>query len=102
MDHTTWVFAAIVGVFSSARITRLDVFDHWPPLVWIRDTWDRATATSGWNLLLHCAYCLGAWVTLGIFLWGYLTDWQTAWWLVNGILGASYATAIVVAYDGDD
>lgn len=101
-----WVFIAVVAIAGSARIVRLIGFDHYPPAEWLRAQWDARTDPTGqgggWNLLLHCGYCLAPWTTLGVLLWGYLTDWNMVWWMVNGWLGASYLTAILVAYDGDD
>lgn len=101
-----WVAIAVVAVVSTARIGRLLVHDHWPPVAWLRRTWDRfvpeRTDKDGWNLLLHCHYCLCFWIAIGVVLWGYFTDWNLVWWLVNGSLAAAYAAAILVTYDGDD
>lgn len=102
MSNFTWVAVAVVTILSTARITRLVVFDHWPPSIWLRMTWDRLTHDGKWSTLIHCGYCFAVWAGLGVVLWGYFVDFNTIWWVVNGWLGASYAAAIVVAFDGDD
>lgn len=101
-----WVFIAVVTVLSAARLARLVVHDHWPPVSWLRRHWDSAvpdrTDKDGWNLLLHCHLCFAVWSAFGVLLWGYFTDWNTVWWMVNAGLGASYAAAYVVTFDGAD
>lgn len=96
------IFIALVVIFAGARWGRLLAFDHWPPVQALRNFWDRHTATSGWNLLLHCAFCIPVWTTFGVLLWGYFTDWNTAWWLINGGMGAAYAASYVLIFDGSD
>lgn len=97
-----WIAVAVVTVVSASRITRLLTFDKFPPIVWLRDKYADATDGTGWQLLAFCAYCASFWVTAVIVLWGWLTDWQTAWWLVNGISAASYLAAVFMVHDGDD
>lgn len=111
MSEFQWIAMALVAITSAARITRLVTADKWPPVVWLRLRWDALTdkpakpgsqGLRAWNLLLHCGYCFSFWAMAAIIAWGYLTDWQTAWWLVNGTAGASYLSAILMANDGDD
>lgn len=95
------VAIAVVATLATARLARLLVHDKWPPIKWFRErVWD--AHTEGWNLLFHCHFCMAVWIAAGVVAWGYLTDWQLAWWLVNGALAVSYAAAYVVTYDGDD
>lgn len=102
MSHLDWAFVAVVTVVSAARLARLVVFDHWPPIVWLRTLWDEKTGNSGWNLLLHCHICFTVWTAFGVLLWGYFADFNEAWWLVNGGLAAAYAAMYVVTFDGND
>ena len=102
MTTFDWIAVAVVTVMSAARLTRLAVFDKFPPVKWVRTKYENATDETGWQWLTLCGYCFSFWATLPVVLWGYLTDFQTAWWVVNGALGASYLAAIVVAFDGDD
>jgi hypothetical protein len=97
-----WVAIAAVTIASAARVTRLLTFDHFPVVKWLRTKYANWTDGSDWQLLAFCGYCASFWVTLVIVLWGLLTDWQPAWWFVNGVLGASYLAAILMARDGDD
>lgn len=105
IDATTvffWIAVAAVVIASSARLTRLLTFDSFPPIKWLREKYAGWTDGSDWQLLSYCAYCASFWVTLAVVTWGVLTDWQTAWWFVNGIFAASYLAAILVRKDGDD
>lgn len=106
MTDFEWVAVALVAITSAARITRLVTHDAFPPAVWVRMKWDDLTTSkgkpSGWNLLLHCAYCFSFWATVAVVAWGYLSDFDTAWWIVNSIFGGSYLAAIVMVHDGDD
>lgn len=104
MQHTEfqWVAIALVTVLSAARITRLFTWDALPPMVWLRDKYDKMTHDGDWSLLLHCGYCFGFWAALGVVGWGYLSEFDTVWWLANGVLAAAYLAAIVMAFDGDE
>lgn len=102
MDVLIAVAAVIVGIMSVARLTRLVTQDSFPPAVALRMWWDDLTDDNGWNPLLHCHWCLAPWLTIPVLLWGLFTDLQTAWWLVNGWLAASYAASMVVERDEKD
>jgi predicted benzoate:H+ symporter BenE len=41
-------------------------------------------------------------VAPAVLLWGWFTEFDTVWWLINGSLGAAYLAAIMVRFDGDD
>lgn len=97
-----WIAVAVVVVLSSARLTRLATYDLFPPVLWLREKFAAATDGSGWQLVAYCGYCASFWLTLVVVLSGYYSDWHTAWWIVNGTLGASYLAAIVMANDGDE
>jgi hypothetical protein len=97
-----WVGIALVTIFGGARWGRLLAFDHWPPVVWLRDLWDEHTSNPGWRILMHCAFCIPFWTTFAVLLTGYFTDWHTIWWLVNGGAGAAYVASYVLVYDGSD
>lgn len=101
MSTFEWVAVAVITVMSSARLTRLATFDLFPPVKWLRDKYADWTDGSDWQLLAFCGYCASFWLTGAVLLWGWLTDWQTAWWLLNGTLAASYAAAIVMTLDQD-
>lgn len=92
------VATAAVLVLAAARLTRLVVDDTWPPTVWARGLF-LAYAPEPWHDLVRCAFCLAPWFTLPLGLWGYLTNWQTAWWLFCGWLAASYLASSYVVRD---
>jgi len=102
MSNFEWVAVAVLSVVTTARITRLIVWDKYPPSVWVRTTWDRWTETSKWNELVHCGYCAGMYVSPVVVLSGWLSGWHTAWWIVCGCFTAAYLGAILMAFDGED
>lgn len=102
MTPFEWVAVAIVTIMSAARITRLVTADHYPPSMWVRMKWHQITKDGDWALLVDCPYCFAVWASGFVLLWGYLSDFHWSWWLFNGWLGAAYAAAYVVIFDGDD
>lgn len=99
------LLGAFVLIFGSARLTRLLIFDVYPPAAWLRTKWDDKTHQSDWNNLMHCAYCLAPWIVLVNGLlgwWAYETGWATLWACINFWLASAYLAAMAVAYDGDD
>jgi hypothetical protein len=96
------VAAVVVGILSAARITRLITQDSYPPAAWIRRKWDDLTDDGQWSTLVHCHWCFAPWATALVMAWGLLTDFQTAWWIFNGWLAASYLASMVVERDEKD
>lgn len=99
-DPLTAVAAVVVGVLASARLTRLLVLDTYPPAAWVRERWHALTHEGAWAELVECFYCAAPWITLPVLMTAVLSDLHPLWWLVCGWLAASYAVAMVVAYDG--
>lgn len=96
------VCAVIVGILSSARITRLITQDVFPPIVWIRIKWDEWIEDhdkADWGKLLHCHWCFSFWATSAVVLWGWMSDLHISWWIVNLTLAMSYVAAMVVERD---
>lgn len=108
-----WVAVAAVVVVSSSRLTRLATWDEFPPAKWLREAYAEK-AGPGWGLLGYCGYCASFWITALVVGWAWLADVLDAppgdsigvaaeiWWLVNGVLAASYAAAVFMANDGDE
>jgi len=97
-----WVAAFILAVVASARLTRLVVWDKYPPTAWLRIKWDTITDDGEWSVLAHCGYCFGLWAALFVVGWGWLSDLHWSWWLFCGWLTVGYFAAMTMAYDGDD
>jgi hypothetical protein len=91
--------AVLVGILSSARLTRLVAQDSFPPSVWARIKWDNLTEGKAWNPLLHCHWCLAPWFTAVVGLWGWLSGLHVAWWVFNAWLAASYVASMIVERD---
>lgn len=95
------VVIAILGVFASARITRLLVNDEYPPSIWLRMKWDALTHDGSWSKLAHCPWCLAPYVTAAVFGVGYLVTWPTWWYLGAAWMSASWAAAWITFHDED-
>lgn len=102
MTPFEYVAAMFVAVVCTARITRLITYDDFPPAVWVRNLWDKATRSSDWSLLFFCGWCMGFWVAVGIVAWGYLSGFSTAWWLWNSTWTVAYLAPILMTHDGDE
>lgn len=100
-DEPWWVLAlaVAVAVVSAARLTRLLVFDDYPPVVWVRRGWDRLTNDGPWSQLVHCGFCAAPWILAAVAAWGWLSHLHWTWWVLNAWLAASYVASIIVAYD---
>lgn len=106
----TSVIAILVGILGVARLTRVIVFDTFPPAVWWRIRWDRMVPKEKggwfelWNKLFHCWWCLSMWVALAcIAWWVWLTPlhvaWALAWWVFWGALALGYIATMVIVRD---
>jgi hypothetical protein len=99
------VVAALVGIVSAARLTRLLVNDSFPPLVWARMKWDDLTADDGkdgkWTALLHCPWCAAPYISAIILAWAVLSHLHWTWWIFNGWMAGSYAASWIVFHDED-
>jgi hypothetical protein len=106
------VAAVVVGVVSTARLTRLLLHDAWPPARAFRHFWWNRTAgrggwRAGWGVLFvgeepddpGCPFCLAPWLGLVVLLWGYWSGPDLWWWLFNGWLAGSYVAPMVVLRD---
>lgn len=109
-DVLTYLAATVVGVLSIARLTRLITQDTWPPVIYVRQWWDKVTtvkegpgkgAQGAWYDLVSCPYCAAPWITLPILAWALLSNLHWTWWVFNGWLALAYVSAMVVAKDGE-
>jgi len=101
MTYFEIIAAAVVGVVSAARLTRLITQDTYPPVVWLRIKWANITNEGPWEKLATCPWCAAPYITAIILAWGLLTDFQVAWWVFNGWLAAAYLASMVVVRDGE-
>lgn len=115
MNEFYWIAVTVATIMSASRLTRLATVDKFPPVRWARDKYadwtERGPIRLQWQVLMFCGYCFSFWATALVVGWGYLagvydgafndSTAETVWWLLYGTLGASYAAAYVMAYDGD-
>lgn len=100
-----WValLAIAVGVLGVGRLTRVIVYDDFPPSVWWRMLWGRWTGGTLWEKLFTCWWCLSFWLALICVVWFLLTDLNLivayAWWIFWGALALGYVAAMVIERD---
>jgi hypothetical protein len=93
--------AALVGVLSAARLTRLLVNDDFPPIVWFRTKWDGITKDGDWSKIVHCMWCASPYFSAMILAWGVLSHLHWTWWVFNGWMAGSYIASWIVFHDED-
>lgn len=116
--------AFLLGVIAIARATRLVTADDWPPIAWVRDRWELATAyrdgegkplrdnrgdlvPGPWTKLLTCPFCFAPYptaVALAAAIWADiwtpdLTTFGGWWWTFAVWAAASYLAAMLVVRD---
>lgn len=98
-----WIGAAVVvGVLSSARLTRLVVNDTFPPVEWLKFQFIRLVRGSeSWSKLVQCPWCLAPYATAAVLAWAVLSDLHWTWWAFNGWLAAAYVASMIVWRDED-
>lgn len=90
--------ACVVGILSSARLTRLIVDDSWPVTEWIKFRY-LMVVNEAWAELVRCAFCFAPWATLVVGAWGWASGLHWTWWAFNGWLAGAYLAALVVVRD---
>lgn len=98
-DPLVVVAAAVVGVVSVGRLTRLLTQDTYPPVAWLRSQWSRLTKDGDWADLATCPFCAAPYIAAVILAWGVLSGLHWSWWIVNGWLALSYVAAMLVVRD---
>lgn len=103
-DEFMAVLAILTAIFGVARLTRVIVYDDFPPSVWWRMTWSRITNDGPWAKLFMCWWCLSSWIALVCILWyAFLTPlhpvWLYGWWVFWGMLALGYAATMVIVRD---
>ena len=106
MTQFEWIAAAIIAAISTARITRLVVWDTFPPSAHLRAKWADWTDGGAWEDLLKCGYCFGVYAAAFTLGTGWLSvalvgDLHWSWWLFHGWMALSYVAAIIMTFDGE-
>lgn len=95
--------AIIVGIVGVARLTRVVVYDDFPPSVWWRNQWSIWTKDGPWAKLFHCWWCLSFWVALVCIGWFLLVDvhpfFLWSWWIFWGALALGYLSTMLIVRD---
>lgn len=93
------VAACVVGVLSTARLTRLVTQDSFPPAAWLRIKWDTLTKDGPWSTLVHCHFCFSPYAGAVVLATAILTELHPWWWIINGWLAGAYVASIIVERD---
>lgn len=96
----------VIGIVGVARVTRVVVYDSFPPAVWARAKWTAWTDGTGWEKLLVCWWCFSVWVAaaaVGWYVAGLFIDWiMVAWYIFWGIMALAYVAPMLIVRDGDE
>lgn len=99
------LFATLILVFGTARLTRIITHDDYPPAAWARMRWQHLTrrrdddSEGSWGKLATCIWCAQPYVAALALLWGYFTDLHWSWWAFWGWMALSQAGSTLLAYD---
>lgn len=94
---------AIIFILSTARMARFLTYDDFPPMEWLR-TKVVGVLPDKWAGVMVCPFCIAPYLVAVNIAWFLALyhhgDTFLWWWLLPNLWwGASYAAAIVVAYD---
>lgn len=106
-DTTPWLLlaAALVSAIAVGRLTRLAVYDKFPPAIWIRERYASAVGGGQWAGLATCPFCFAPWAQLCSLLWAWVggLDPETwtggLWWLSHLWLALAYVASMIVVRD---
>lgn len=101
-----WVImiaALVAAIFGVGRLSRIAVYDDFPPAAKLRAFWDKVTDDGPWSKLAHCYWCSTPWIMAFALVWFVIAlnvTWlMIAWFVFWGWLAVSYIATIVIAYD---
>lgn len=94
-----WLAAFVVGTISVARTARLLIHDDFPPMVWLRLKFFTKVGDTPWAKLMDCPFCQAPYLSLGMFVWAWLSDLAWWWWVPNTWWSMAYLAAILFARD---
>ena len=105
-DTSPWLLltAALLSVLAVGRVTRLAVYDKYPPAMWVRQKYTDAVPDE-WAGLVTCPFCFAPWAQLASLLWAWLggidpDTWSGGlWWLTHLWFALAYAASMVVVRD---
>lgn len=98
LSITQIVLAVLVALFGTARLTRIAVFDDYPPAEWVRSHWI-ALVGARWGKLMTCIWCGQPYIAAVCLAWGYFSDLHWSWWAFWGWMALSQAGSTLLSYD---
>ncbi|UDL15394.1 membrane protein [Microbacterium phage Pepe25] len=109
MIDVTWdtlpliLLTLVTAVLGVARLTRVMVYDDFPPSKWWREKWVEWTDGTGWQMLFICWWCLSFWIALVCVGWWigalFVPGLGWAWWIFWGALAIGYVAPMIIVRD---
>lgn len=98
------VVLVLVAILGAGRVTRVLVYDDYPPSRALRTFWINTIARGGgWAKLAECAWCAAPWVMAVLIGWFFLTPlapWILwSFWIFWSWMALSYVTVMVYVRD---
>ena len=92
------VLAVLIGVFGTARLTRIVAHDDYPPAEWVR-TRSFALLGDKWGKITACIWCTQPYIVAICMAWAWFSDFHWSWWAFWGWMALSQAGSTLLAYD---
>jgi len=92
------VFAVLIAVFGTARLTRIVAHDDYPPAEWLRMQSYRLLGDK-WGKITNCIWCTQPYIVLICMSWGWFSDFHWSWWAFWAWMALSQAGSSLLAYD---
>lgn len=92
------VLAVLVALFGTARLTRIAVYDDYPPSEWVREQ-VLVRVGDRWGKIATCIWCGQPYVVAICLAWAYFSDMHWSWWAFWAWMALSQAGSMVLAYD---
>lgn len=92
-----------VAALGVGRLTRVVVYDDFPPTKWWRERWAIWTLDTGWESLFACWWCFSFWAAaacLGWWIAGLFFVWAAwSWWIFWGVFALAYVAPMIIVRD---
>lgn len=102
LPHSPYALTAafVLGTLAVYRLTRLWIYDDFPPVRAIRLGWINAVGpASDWAMLATCPWCCSPWIALADLAWALGSGLHWTWWAFNAWMAAAGLAAMIYLRD---
>jgi len=92
------IMAILVAWWGTARLTRIAVYDDYPPAEWVR-AHIVALVGEKWGKIATCIWCGQPYIVAICMAWAYFSDFHWSWWAFWTWMALSQAGSTLLAYD---